>query len=410
MLLNHSNKILKSKLNLTLLSTLIMLEKFLLTRNRTKQIMQPLLIEDYIPQAADFVSPPKWHLGHTTWFFEEFILSKFVKNYSYFHPKFGFLFNSYYNSIGTRTKREMRGLMTRPTVAEVYEYRNSIDEQIVELFHKQEKIEAIEFQEIEALLELGIHHEMQHQELFFTDLKYNFHLNPLAPIYSNDCYVEEGSNQAKAWIPIPQGNYDVGYKGRGFCFDNELGSHQVYLQEFSILNELVSNQEFIDFIEDGGYKRHELWLDEGWSFVQNHKIELPMYWQKKDANYYQYTLAGLRRIRNEDILTHINYYEAQAFASWKNLRLPTEFEWEVASENFAWGKRWEWTSSAYLPYPKFQKRAGSVGEYNGKFMVNQMVLRGASIVTPKEHSRSTYRNFFHPQIAYQYNGIRLVKD
>ncbi|NCS93091.1 MAG: ergothioneine biosynthesis protein EgtB [Leptospira sp.] len=387
-----------------------MLEKFHKTRNHTIDIMKPLITEDYIPQAVDFVSPPKWHLGHTTWFFEEFILNKFFTKYKPFHPKFGFLFNSYYNSFGARTARNMRGLMTRPSVSEVYKYREFVDLSIAKLISELTSLDSKDqTNEILAFIELGIHHEMQHQELFFTDLKYNFHLNPLYPVYKEECYVEDASLHEKQWISISQGNYEIGHKGSEFSFDNELGRHLVYLNDFAIQDELVSNQDFIEFIEDEGYSKHELWLDEGWSWLQQNNIKMPMYWQKVDSVYYQYTLAGLRKVLGQNILTHINYYEASAFANWKKLRLPTEFEWEIASNKFNWGKRWEWTSSAYLPYPKFEKREGSVGEYNGKFMVNQMVLRGASTVTPEGHSRSTYRNFFHPQIGYQFNGIRLAQ-
>lgn len=373
------------------------------TRNNFYTITEPLEIEDYVPQPVDFVSPPKWHLGHTSWFFEEFILAIFREDYQRFHPSFEFLFNSYYNEKGNRIARNLRGVLSRPTVREVWDYRNHVDEAMRELFAKEISPKC------EELIILGIHHEMQHQELFFTDLKYTFHLNPTQPVYSNACYVEDISLSDQNWIEIEEGLYSVGNESNGFSFDNENPSHRIHLPRYAISDRLTSNAEYLEFIEDGGYQNYEYWHEEGWSWVRENKIQEPMYWKKMDNQYYQYTLAGLKPVQGDHPITHINYYEAFAFAEWKSCRLPTEYEWEVASSRFSWGHRWEWTASSYTPYPGFRKNKDA-GEYNGKFMVNQQVLRGSSVVTPDGHARKTYRNFFHPHIGYQFNGIRLARD
>jgi ergothioneine biosynthesis protein EgtB len=259
------------------------------------------------------------------------------------------------------------------------------------------------------LVILGINHEQQHRELFFTDLKYTFSVNPLYPTYSEKAYCEGKNSTESGFISMNEGLYDIGFNGDGFCYDNELSRHRVFLQAYEIQKNLVTNGEFIDFIENDGYEHFELWHDDALAWKEQNKIFHPMYWQKIDEEWYQYTLAGLRKIQPEHILTHISYYEAFAFAQWKGLRLPTEFEWEVAADKLDWGKRWEWTESAYMAYPGYKKAAGAVGEYNGKFMVNQKVLRGASVVTSEKHSRKTYRNFYHPEVGYQFNGIRLAR-
>lgn len=381
-----------------------LLELFIKTRQESIAMCQPLKIEDYIPQAAFFTSPPKWVLGHTSWFFEEMILKNYKTGYREFHPKFGYLFNSYYNTLGERVVRHKRGDLSRPTVEEIYQYRDWVDKHTQELLQES----SID-QELNYLVTLGLNHEQQHQELFYTDIKYNFSINPLYPQYSDKAKCEESETASVEYIEIPKGNYEVGFEGDSFCFDNELNRHTVYIQPFSIRNKLVTNGEYLEFINDGGYKKFEFWHDEALFWLAENHIKYPMYWQNKEENWYQYTLAGLREINPNDILTHITFYEASAFSQWKGCRLPTEFEWEVASDKFIWGKRWEWTESAYLPYPGYFKAAGAVGEYNGKFMVNQKVLRGGSVVTPDGHSRKTYRNFFHPQYGWQFNGIRLAK-
>lgn len=382
------------------------LSQFRQTRAYTETLCEPLHIEDYIPQAVEFTSPPKWHLAHTTWFFEEMILTKYVPNYVVFNQHFSFLFNSYYQSVGEKALRAQRGIMTRPTVQQVYDYRHYVDRHMHKLL--SEKLD----HEVEALVVLGINHEQQHQELLLTDLKYTLSLNPMFPVYRDDIgeVSDRNNHPPKPWLNIGSGVYEIGYEGTGFCFDNERGRHKVYIPSFQIATTLVTNGEFLEFIEEGGYQCFQYWLDDGWRWLNDHAISAPLYWQKIDNQWYYYTLAGLQPIDEQAILSHISYYEASAFAAWKQMRLPTEFEWEVASTQFEWGKRWEWTSSAYQPYPGFHVSDGAVGEYNGKFMVNQMVLRGASVATSEGHARTSYRNFFGPQYQWQFSGIRLVKD
>ena len=386
-------------------------------RDRTVELCEPLEIEDYIPQPVIDVSPPKWNIAHTTWFFEEMILKKFASGYKVLDPDFGFLFNSYYNTIGVRAARDHRGDLSRPTVKKVFAYREYVDEKMLEL------LAANDSDELRELVVLGCNHEQQHQELFLTDLKYTFSVNPLFPAYREGYFPEElseppvsaGSKSEQPvsacgqFVDIKGGIYDIGYDGDSFCFDNELARHEVLLRDFSIADRLVTNGEFLDFINDGGYRRHELWHAEGWDWVNREKIDAPLYWNKKEGEWHHFTLGGLRKLPLDAPLCHVSFYEAAAFAEWKGMRLPTEFEWEAANEKFAWGLRWEWTNSAYLPYPGFKKPGGAVGEYNGKFMINQMVLRGASVATPEGHSRPSYRNFFHPHLRWQFTGIRLVR-
>lgn len=376
-------------------------------RKHTEETCAPLETEDYIPQPIVDVSPPKWHIAHTTWFFEEMILKKFVDNYCEFNPDFGFLFNSYYNSIGERTQRANRGDLSRPTVREVYQYRKYVDEQMLN-FLRQDLSE-----KIKDLIVLGLNHEQQHQELLLTDLKYIFGCNPLFPVYRENFFPEEAAqtltNEKGEFVNIPAGIYEIGFSGNSFSFDNEHARHKVYLDDFAIRKTLVTNGEFLEFIADGGYQNFNLWHSEGWDWVTQNKIQSPLYWREINGEWFQFTLCGLRPILPESPVCHVSFYEAFAFAEWKGLRLPTEFEWEAASGKFDWGLRWEWTQSAYLPYPHFQRAAGAVGEYNGKFMVNQMVLRGASVATPENHSRPTYRNFFHPHLRWQFTGIRLAE-
>lgn len=372
-------------------------------RQASQKMCTPLETEDYVTQPAFFASPPKWNLGHTTWFFEEMVLSPHDKKYKRFHPKYAFLFNSYYNTVGERVGREQRGDLSRPTVKEVYAYREYVDEHMMRFLEKKLS------QEITDVIVLGLNHEQQHQELFYSDLKFAFSVNPLYPAYGEKAWVEEKEEQVFEMINVGAGLYEIGYQGEGFCYDNELNSHQVYLNDFSISNRLVTNGEYLEFIGDGGYQKFELWHDEALFWLRENNISHPLYWQQEDGEWFQFTLAGLRKINPEHFLTHITYYEAFAYAQWKGMRLPTEFEWETASDKFNWGKRWEWTESAYSPYPGYQRSAGAVGEYNGKFMVNQKVLRGSSIATPQGHERKTYRNFFHPHMGWQFNGIRLAK-
>lgn len=379
------------------------IELFNTVRAKTETICKPLKTEDYVVQSSIFASPPKWHLAHTTWFFEAFILEKFIENYSVYNKDFSFLFNSYYNNAGDRVFRADRGNITRPDVNEVYAYRTHVDEQIRELLKQNSS------QELTDLIVLGINHEQQHQELLITDIKHTLGNNPLFPSYAENFNLLDVENQSSEFVSIKEGVYEVGFQGNGFYYDNELGIHKVYLNDYEIHNALVTNEEFIAFIEDGGYSNFNLWLDAGWSWAQKNKIQAPLYWHNINSQWHYYTLSGLQKVNPKAIVGHISFYEAAAYAEWKGMRLPTEFEWEIASNHLDWGKRWEWTHSAYLPYPNFKKAEGAIGEYNGKFMMNQMVLRGASVATSKNHSRKTYRNFFHAQERWQFTGIRLVK-
>jgi len=373
-------------------------------RSETERLREPLEIEDYIPQPVVDVSPPKWNIAHTTWFFEEMILKKHLPDYKVFDKHFGFLFNSYYDSIGQRTQRDHRGSLSRPTVKQVFAYRKYVDEQMNNLLTGDIA------EDVRSLVILGLNHEQQHQELFVTDLKYTFSVNPLFPVYREGYAPEEIAETAPStFIEVEGGIHEIGHEGDGFCFDNELARHKVYLDDFAISDRLITNAEFDEFIEAGGYSDFRLWHAEGWDWVNQNQVGSPLYWHNRADGWQHFTLEGLRNMPPGAPVCHVSYYEAAAFAEWKGMRLPTEFEWEAASSKFEWGKRWEWTNSAYLPYPGFKKAAGAVGEYNGKFMINQMVLRGASAVTPEGHSRPSYRNFFHPHLRWQFTGIRLAR-
>lgn len=379
-----------------------LLNLFKRTRARTEAICAPLKTEDYSVQPMVDVSPPKWHLAHSTWFFEQFVLTEFDSSYKVFSEDFAYLFNSYYNNVGERVLRPNRGNMTRPTVEKVYKYRSYVTDKVNDLLLQNSSSTLLE------VLELGINHEQQHQELLAYDIKYILGHQPTFPKYGNlfDVKPEE---QTQKFISVKEGLYKIGHKNETFCFDNELGVHQVYLEAFEISNKLVTNKEYIEFIEAGGYSDFNYWHAEGWDFIQENKISSPMYWHKIDNVWHYYDMNALVKLNEELPVLHISMYEAYAFAEWKGMRLPTEFEWEVASDKLNWGTAWEWTNSAYLPYPNFSKAPGAIGEYNGKFMINQMVLRGASIATPEEHKRRTYRNFFSASMRWLFNGIRLAK-
>lgn len=380
-----------------------LLSKYIEVRKTSENLCAPLKIEDYIPQAVEFASPPKWHLAHVSWFFEEMILKYHLPNYQIFGEEYGFLFNSYYQTIGERALRSQRGVITRPTVENVYRYREHVDLHMIELLTSELTSDLVD------LIVLGVNHEQQHQELLLTDLKFVLSLNPTFPVYKNDANLVADENSQTGWLKIDQGLYDIGHQGDEFSFDNESALHKVHLNEFEISKSLVTNADYINFIEAGGYQDFRYWLDEGWTWCQTNNIDKPLYWYQKEGQWYYYTLAGLKPLNPKAILAHISYYEANAFANWCGMRLPTEFEWEVSADKFSWGQRWEWTASAYQPYPGFNISDGAVGEYNGKFMVNQQVLRGASPATQENHSRITYRNFFPAETQWQYSGIRLVK-
>ncbi|NAS29389.1 ergothioneine biosynthesis protein EgtB [Flavobacteriaceae bacterium R38] len=387
-----------------MIATDTILDFFLQTRKHTEDICIPLETEDYVVQPVVDVSPPKWHLGHTTWFFEEFILKKYVPGYKLFNDDFSFVFNSYYETVGKRVIRSDRGNLSRPGVSQVYEYRKYVTKNLEHFITEKELSD-----EIHNLIEIGIHHEKQHQELLITDIKFILGNNPLLPEYSSDFKENPIENFQREWIHIPEGVYEIGHNDNTFCYDNELGRHKVFLHDFEISNKLVTNKEYIDFIEAGGYQAFYLWHAEAWDWVNQKNIKAPLYWHKIEEEWYQYTLSGLKKVILDAPVTHISYYEAFAFSQWKGLRLPTEFEWEASQAYFKWGSRWEWTESAYSPYPGYEKADGALGEYNGKFMVNQKVLRGGSVATSNHHTRHTYRNFFHPYLQWQFTGLRLAK-
>jgi len=396
-------------------------------------LVEPLEKEDFVVQPIVDVSPPKWHLGHTTWFFEKMILENQKPNYQVYHKEYNYVFNSYYETIGKRVLRTDRGNLTRPTTAEVFKYRAYVDQQMLEFLDSKTELD----NKITEILELGLQHEQQHQELLLYDIKYILGNNPLFPHYLTETSeVPMVGSQPLDFLGIESGNYSIGFDDTGFCFDNELGKHQVYLHEFEIADRLVTNGEYLEFIEAGGYQKFQYWHMEGWEWVNANAENAPGHWYKIDNEWHQYTFFGLQKLNLHEPVMHVSQFEATAYANWKGLRLPTEFEWEVACQlhepnthkkaNFVDGRKfatvaavknhhqffgdcWEWTNSAYLPYPYFKTDVGALGEYNGKFMINQMVLRGGSLATPKDHIRPTYRNFFHPHLKWHFSGIRLAK-
>lgn len=373
-------------------------------RQLSEKICEPLQTEDYVVQPIIDVSPPKWHLGHTTWFFETFILKPHFTAYQEFDPNYNYVFNSYYETVGARVIRTDRGNLSRPTVAEVYKYRAYVDEAMNSFLSLDTN------KSVTDLLLLGLNHEQQHQELLYYDIKYILGHNPLFPAYT-DKNIEQNliTTEKESWLKVDAGIYEIGHATNDFCFDNELGRHKVYINNFEIATTLVSNADFLAFINAGGYQNFQYWHAEAWDWVKNQEINAPLYWHQIDGEWFRYGLSGLSQLNLEEPVCHISFYEAAAFAAWKGMRLPTEFEWEVAAKQLNWGKLWEWTESAYLPYPGFSKASGAIGEYNGKFMVNQKVLRGSSIATSPKHERITYRNFFHPHLRWHYCGLRLVK-
>lgn len=385
-----------------IVNNMTLADRYRAVRQRTEQICSHLQTEDYVVQPVVDVSPPKWHIGHVTWFFETFILKPHFMGYQEYNPDYNYVFNSYYETVGARVIRTDRGNLSRPTVKDVYQYREYVDEAINKfLCHEPSP-------EVKELFILGLNHEEQHQELLYYDIKYILGHNPLFPAYDKG-YTSPKVEQVPGFISMNEGIYEIGHQGEGFCFDNELNRHKVYLNTYEISASQVTNSEYLEFINSGGYQDFRFWHAEGWDWVKTNQVIAPMYWHLIDEEWYVYTLRGLEPLKQDEPVMHISYYEAYAYASWKGMRLPTEFEWEAAATQFTWGKSWEWTESAYLPYPGFSKAPGAIGEYNGKFMVSQQVLRGASEATPPEHSRVTYRNFFHPNLRWLFNGIRLAR-
>jgi len=409
-------------------------------RAQSVALVQPLLPEDTVVQPTLDVSPPKWHLAHTTWFWETMLLGQFDPSYQVFHPDYAFLFNSYYNSLGSRVNRADRGTLSRPPLADVYRYRAYVDEHMAALLDRLAELPpaATEF------VELGLHHEQQHQELLATDIKYILSTNPLAPSYLSAELMPTGTSAPlsdASWLAVPGGIYAVGHQQDGFSFDNELPVHEVLVAPFELQNRLVTNGDFLRFIEAGGYRQFQHWLGEGWDLVNREGWAAPLYWsQAADGQWLRYGPTGLAPLNLAAPVSHISFYEADAYAQWAGARLPTEAEWETATRYFGatpqggnWletghfdpqplpadadptqchqllGDCWEWTYSPYHPYPGYQRAAGALGEYNGKFMINQLVLRGGSCATPESHIRLTYRNFFHADKRWQYTGLRLAR-
>ena len=394
-------------------------------------LVEPLEVEDFVIQASEFASPTKWHLAHTSWFFETFVLEKFDEDFESLHPQYAYFFNSYYLQTGVPFTRAKRGVLSRPTVKEVFEYRQYVNEQIASFI---DSASDEMWAEAAKVIEIGIHHEQQHQELILTDLKYMLGQNPLLPVYRETDHQPVPNAGSLEWISFEEQVTEIGNEGDEFTYDNEHPRHRTLVQDFQLSNRLVTNGEYLEFINARGYSESKLWLDEGWSAVKNNDWKAPLYWFKRDEKWMQFTLSGAREVDLNEPVTHVSYYEADAFARWKGVRLPTEQEWEhacgdlpidgnfVEDGNFhptgsespkelkqMYGDVWEWTMSAYAPYPNYKPLPGALGEYNGKFMANQYVLRGGSCATSKTHIRKTYRNFFHADARWQFSGIRLAK-
>jgi ergothioneine biosynthesis protein EgtB len=412
-----------------------LIERYRRVRDFTARLCRNLQPEDYVVQSMPDVSPTKWHLAHTSWFFETFVLKVWMPRYRSEVPQYAYLFNSYYNAAGDMHRRDLRGLISRPTVAETYRFRESIDESVTKLL--EEADEAL-LAEVEPILILGLHHEQQHQELLVTDIKHVFAQNPLYPVFA------ESTHKPPAHATVPQHFVEfeestvfIGHEGTGFSYDNEGPRNRALVPAFSLSNRLITNGEYLAFMEAGGYTRPEYWLSLGWTTINEQRWRAPMYWVERDGTWWNFTLSGFRPVDEAEPVTHVSYFEADAYANWDGARLPTEFEWERAAfglpiagnfvddERFhpaaasasgngelqqVFGDVWEWTRSAYLPYPGYRAGPGALGEYNGKFMCNQMVLRGGSCATSRDHIRPTYRNFFQPEKRWQFTGIRLARD
>ncbi|SFV14095.1 ergothioneine biosynthesis protein EgtB [Pseudoduganella namucuonensis] len=383
-------------------------------RQRSLALAAPLSDEDCGAQSMPDASPIKWHLAHTTWFFETFILERMEQGFQPFHPAFRILFNSYYNGIGEKHPRPRRGLLTRPAMAQVRAYRADVDARIARLFAAG--LDTSARAQLETLATLGLEHEQQHQELMLTDVKHLLAQNLLQPEYTTDAGPAPAPAAPLEWVAFDGGLADIGYDGDGFCFDNELPRHRQYVAPFSLASRLVSNGEYLAFIEAGGYRDPSLWLAEGWDWVCNQGLEMPMYWRRvEDGAWTEFTLHGRLPLDPNAPAAHLSLFEADAYAHWLGARLPTEAEWEYAAQREGGALRelhgacWQWTSSSYAPYPGYRTAPGALGEYNGKFMLNQYVLRGSSSATPAGHARASYRNFFPAGARWQFTGIRLAR-
>ncbi|HUY21752.1 MAG TPA: ergothioneine biosynthesis protein EgtB [Acidimicrobiales bacterium] len=394
-------------------------------RDVTEELAGPLSPEDQTVQSMPDVSPTKWHRAHTSWFFETFLLEPQLHDYRPFHPAYAYLFNSYYEGVGARYPRPRRGVVSRPGVAEVAEYRAHVDEAMAHLLGEDRA------PEVDDLVDLGLHHEQQHQELLLMDIKHVLSCNPLQPAYATVTVGPPRSARPAAWIEHPGGLTDVGHTGDGFGFDNEFPRHTTHLQPFALADRPITCGEWLAFMDDDGYHRPDLWLSDGWATAQAEGWDAPLYWFRVVDDWWLFTLGGPQLVDPAEPVCHVSYYEADAFARWAGGRLPTEAEWEVVASRHApegnfldrsvlhprptggpslFGDVWQWTSSAYSPYPGFRPAKGAVGEYNGKFMVNQYVLRGGCCVTPWDHIRTTYRNFFPPSARWPFAGLRLARD
>ncbi len=408
--------------------------QFAAVRTASERLVAPLEPEDMVVQSMPDASPTKWHLAHMTWFFETFFLQHAQPEAADHHPSFNYLFNSYYNAVGAQFPRFARGLVTRPTVVEVFAYRRTIDERVADFLAGCDEDELARFAPI---VELGIHHEQQHQELLLTDIKHLLAQNPLRPVYTHLPLAAAPIAPAKpSWVTFAGGVVDIGHDGKGFAYDNEGPRHAALLAPYELSSRTVTCGEWLDFIADGGYRKPILWLADGWATCQREGWAAPLYWEHDAAGSWSaFTLGGVRSVVPEEPVCHVSYYEADAFARWAGARLPSEFEWETASRgapvtgNFVetgsmhprpgpadngiqqlYGDVWEWTASPYIGYPGYRPAEGAVGEYNGKFMCNQLVLRGGSVATPSSHMRATYRNFFYPLSRWQFMGLRLARD
>ncbi|CAN5436499.1 ergothioneine biosynthesis protein EgtB [soil metagenome] len=414
-----------------------LLARYRKIRNFTTRLCRTLEPEDFVVQSMSDVSPTKWHLAHTTWFFETFVLKVWMQRYRPEVPQYAYLFNSYYNAAGDMHRRDLRGLISRPTVAETFRYRESVDECITQLIDHADEVL---LDNIQPVMELGFHHEQQHQELLVTDIKHVFAQNPLYPVFEPAVATARTTSAPGQphFAEFPESMVTIGHVGDGFAYDNEGPQHRAYVPAFSIASRPVTNGEYLAFMEAGGYTRSQLWLSLGWTAVNEQRWEAPLYWVKREGAWWNFTMSGFRAVDEAEPVTHVSYFEADAYANWDGARLPTEFEWERACAeipvegNFVdaqtfhplpapaarhedellqmFGDVWEWTRSAYLPYPGYRAAPGALGEYNGKFMCNQMVLRGGSCATSRDHIRPTYRNFFPPDKRWQFSGIRLARD